>query len=95
MIQTYFIQVKNKNIIQKNEFELIKISEWLKTNQLPVNIDKINLIIFHPRRDNENLSLKLPLHSLHGFEIKQVSSAKVIGDQINQNITWKQEITLM
>ena len=69
-------------------FELIKICKWLKTNKQSINIDKINFILFHPRRTNEHLPLKSPLISLDGFEIKQVSSAKFLGIQIDENITW-------
>ena len=76
-------------------FELIKICKWLKTNKQSINIDKINFILFHPHRTNEHLPLKSQLISLDGFEIKQVSSAKFLGIQIDENITWEQQITSM
>ena len=75
--------------------ELIKISKWLKTNKLSINVRKTSLILFHPRKANESLPLKLPLLFLDAFQIKQVSSAKFLGVQIDDNITWEQQIKLM
>ena len=74
---------------------LIKISYWLKTNKLSINIDKTNFIFFHQHRANENLPLVLPLLSLDGFQIKLVSSTKFLGVQIDENITWEQQVVLM
>ena len=76
-------------------FELRKISEWLKTNKISINIDNTNFILLQLRRANEHLPVKLLLLSLDEFEIKQVYSAKFLGVQIDENITWKQQITLM
>ena len=53
-------------------FELIKISEWLKAEKLFINMDKTDFILFHSRRANKNLPLKLPLLFLDEFEIKQI-----------------------
>ena len=41
------------NIKRKNN------SEWLKTNNLSINIDKTNFIIFHNQRSKDNLTFKL------------------------------------
>ena len=89
--QTMFVDDTNSFCSSKytktfENFELRKISEWLKTNKISINIDNTN---------KENLPVKLLLLSLDEFEIKQVYSAKFLGVQIDENITWKQQITLM
>ena len=60
-----------------------------------MNIDETKFMLFHPCRANENLPLKLPLLSLEGLEIRQVSSAKFLGVQIDEIIIWEEQITLM
>ena len=84
-----------KTLFETMNFELRKISEWLKTSKISINMENTNFIFFQPRRANENLPVKLLLLSLDGLEIKEVYSVKFIGVQINENITWKQQITLM
>ena len=89
--QIMFVDDTNSFCLSKytkafENFELRKISEWLKTNKISINIDNTN---------KENLPVKLLLLSLDEFEIKQVYSAKFLGVQIDENITWKQQITLM
>ena len=74
---------------------LLKVFEWLETNKLSMNIDETKLMLFHPYRANENLPQKLPLLSLEGLEIRQVSSAKFLGFQTDEIIIWEEQITLM
>ena len=74
---------------------LLKVFERLETNKLSMNIDETKFMLFHPCRANENLPLKLPLLSLEGLEIRQVSSAKFLGVQIDEIIIWEEQITLM
>ena len=80
-----------KTLFKTINFELTKVFEWLKTNKLSIDTDKTNFILFHPRSATKNL----PLLFLDGFKIEQVSSAKFLGVQINDNITLEQKITLM
>ena len=80
--------VQNQDKTFEN-FELRKIFGWLKTSKISINMENTNFIFFQPRRANENLPVKLLLLSLDEFEIKQVYSAKFLGVQIDENITWK------
>ena len=59
-----------KTLFETMNFELRKISEWLKTSKISINMDNTNFIFFQPPRANENLPLKLLLLSLDGLEIK-------------------------
>ena len=83
-----------KTLFETMNFELRKISEWLKTSKISINMDNTNFIFFQLHRANKNLPVKLLLLPLGGQESKKVSSAKFLGVQINENITWKLQITL-
>ena len=80
-----------KTLFKTINFELTKVFEWLKTNKLSIDIDKTNFMLFHPSSVTKNL----PLLFLDGIKIEEVSSAKFLGVQINDNITLEQKITLM
>ena len=67
----------------------------MKTNTLSINIDKTSFALFNLPRANENLPLEIPLLPFDKFKIKQVSSTKLLGVKIDENITWEQQITLI
>ena len=64
-----FCSSKDTKRFEAMNFELRKISEWLKTSKISINMDNTNFIFFQPRRANENLPVKLLLLSLDGLEI--------------------------
>ena len=66
MIPTHFVQVKIQKTFEAMNFELRKISEWLKTSKISINMDNTNFIFFQLRRANENLPVKLLLLPLGG-----------------------------
>ena len=70
MIPTRFVQVKIQKTFETMNFELRKISEWLKKSKISTNMDNTNFIFFRSRRANKNLPVKLLLLSLRGLEIK-------------------------
>ena len=59
-----------KILFETMNFELRKISEWLKTTKIFINMDNTSFIFFQPCRANENLPVKLLLLSLDGLEIE-------------------------
>lgn len=65
------------------------------THKLPLNIDKTNFSLFLTSEQKENLLLTLPLLSVDGLEIKQVTLAKFFEVQIYKNINWEQQINLV
>ena len=65
-----FCSSKDTKTFETMNFELRKISEWLKTSKISINMDNTNFIFFQPHRANENLPVKLLLLSLDGLEIK-------------------------
>ena len=65
-----FCSSKDTKTFETMNFELRKISEWLKKSKISTNMDNTNFIFFRSRRANKNLPVKLLLLSLRGLEIK-------------------------
>ena len=61
-----FFSSKDTKTFEAMNFELRKISEWLKTSKISINMDNTNFIFFQLRRANENLPVKLLLLPLGG-----------------------------
>ena len=79
--------VKSLNQVLNNE--LIKVTEWLQANKLTLNIKKTQVILFKAK----NKKIKEPLtFRINGEEIKQESSTKFLGINIDSKLIWKQHI---
>ena len=77
---------KSMDISNQNQ-EMHKISEWLSTNKLTLNVDKSNYIIFSTRK-------KLKLYLMLNNEILQEKGhTKYLGVIIDNKLTWKNHIT--
>ena len=79
--------VKSLNQVLNNE--LIKVTEWLQANKLTLNIKKTQVILFKAKskKIKEPLTLRI-----NGEEIKQVSSTKFLGINIDSKLNWTQHI---
>ena len=56
--------------------ELTKISLWMKSNKLSVNIKKANYVIFKPKQKSVHMSSQISLDSI---PLKQVTEVKFLG----------------
>ena len=74
---------------------LDSIYHWFKVNKLSLNEGKTKFTIFHKPRDKDNLPLQLPNLKTNNNEIKRPSSIKFLGVFIDENLTWKDHITLV
>ena len=72
--------------------EIQKISGWLKSNKLSLNIKKTNYIIFKSKQKLINYKLNIILDNI---EIEQVSFTKFLGVIINENLTWENHIKVV
>ena len=54
-----FCSSKDTKTFETMNFELRKISEWLKISKVSINMNNTNFIFFQPCRANENLPVKL------------------------------------
>lgn len=65
--------------------ELKSVSQWLKSNELKLNVKKTNYIFFQ----NRSLKNYLPPVQLEGESLTQVSHTKFLGVRIDENLNWK------
>ena len=67
--------------------DLEKLSKWLVSNRLDLNATKTEFILIGSRQRLRTLSDTLKL-SNNNVPIEQVSSAKSLGVNVNENLTW-------
>ena len=72
----------------KNELDLVH--KWLCCNQLSLNIEKSNYVIFHAPQKKITSQIKL---TLNNCTLKQESSTKYLGIIIDENLNWKAHIS--
>ena len=91
MMPICFINTKTLKVLEsKVNNELVNIHTWLSANKLSLNIDKSNLVFFHPPQR------KLPFHvtlSLNGINLNQEFSIKYLGIIIDSNLSWKSQVS--
>ena len=89
------IILKDKNIdnLYKNaNKELKNIDNWLIANKLFLNISKTKHILFSHKHSNKTLNKTL---SIRNKQIDRVTSIKLLGLIFNENLTWKDHITML
>jgi hypothetical protein len=67
--------------------ELTKLSKWIRSNKLSLNVEKSHFIVF-----SKSQVLDLPQPSIDGKEINRVNSLKFLGFIIDDKMTWGQHI---
>ena len=70
--------------------ELTKISLWMKSNKLSVNIKKTNYVIFKPKQKSVHMSSQISFDSI---TLKEVTEVKFLGVYIDEGLTWKSHIS--
>jgi hypothetical protein len=69
-------------------FELSKISNWMKANKLSLNCDKTKAMIFHmPQK-----SVTVPKLSINDVDIQFVKHFNFLGITVDENLSWKNHI---
>ena len=66
--------------------QLTNIDNWLTCNELSLNIEKTNYIVFHTPHSKipENINLQL-----RNVNLKQVQCIKFLGVFVHENLSWK------
>jgi len=77
----------NLNLIINKE--LISVNEWIKANKLSLNISKTNFIIFKKKLQSPQ---NFVIVTMENTIIKQVTSTKFLGVNINTENGWKDHI---
>ena len=73
--------------------ELIRISTWLATNKLVLNINKTNYMIFTSRGKSYNKNVNNI--KIDGNNIQQVNKTKFLGIIIEEHLNWATHIPSM
>jgi hypothetical protein len=75
------------NLVQVMNSELVKVSDWLNTNKLSLNIDKSKYMIFSKR------NYTLPLHvKINNVVIERIYETKFLGVIVDDSLNWKKHI---
>ena len=70
--------------------ELKNISQWFKANNLSLNLNKTNYILFSSHRKIIPYVLRKVI--IDGMEIPKVTSVKFLGVYVDQHLTWNTHI---
>ena len=85
-----FNSKKPKTIETVINFELKKVSKWLRLNKLSLNAAKTEVIFFRSSRhslDYDKISIKM-----NGLKLAPVDYIKYLGMYIDKNLDWNQHI---
>ena len=77
------------NSINKVNYELKNLSNWLKANKISLNVGKTELVLFTSSKKQLDCNLKI---KLKGKRLYEVDSVRYLGIQIDKRLTWKQQI---
>ena len=69
--------------------ELRKITSWLSTNKLPLNLKKTHFMIFKTKRKKLNQTLSIEINNQ---KIDKVKFTKVLSLHIDDELSWKYHI---
>ena len=78
-------------LIKETNEELIRISTWLATNKLVLNINKTNYMIFTSRGKSYNKNVTNI--TIDGNNIQQVNKTKFLGIIIEEHLNWATHIS--
>ena len=86
-----FYENKSLQILQNRiNSELINVHTWLSANKLSLNIEKSNLIIFHPpQKILQDFSFNL---FLNNKQLKREYCIKYLGILIDSHLSWKPQV---
>ena len=80
-----------ESLIKETNQELTRISTWLTTNKLVLNISKTNYIIFTSKGKSYNKNVSNI--KIDGNNIQQVSKTKFLGIVIEEHLNWALHIS--
>ena len=78
-------------LMKETNQELIRISTWLATNKLVLNIGKTNYIIFTAKGKSYNKNVSNI--NIYGNDIQQVNKTKFLGIIIEEHLNWATHIS--
>ena len=77
-------------LINQWNIELNKLSVWFRVNKLSLNLKKTKFIVFKPNQKRRSYIFQILINKQ---QIDQVKETVFLGVIINENVTWKSEIS--
>ena len=91
-----FFSHKDVNSLYETvNIELEKVNIWFKANKLSLNVSKTNYILFHQKRKEDYLPLRLPSLTINNCEINRVTKTKFLGLIVDEHLTWNEHIKVV
>ena len=82
---------KFESLIKETNQELTRISTWLATNKLVLNISKTNYMMFTSKGKSYNKNISNSIR-IDGNKIQQVNKTKFLGIIIEEHLNWATHI---
>ena len=82
------------DLFKSTQNDLDKLNTWFSANQLLINIDKTNLVLFMTRQKEQHISVDQEVHNLKlsSIDIKNTEKVKFLGIFLDKNISFKSHI---
>ena len=77
-------------LVNQLNIELNKLSVWFRVNKLSLNLKKTKFIVFKPNQKRRGYNFQILINEQ---QINQVKETVFLGVIIDENITWKSEIS--
>ena len=91
-----FISHKNiDTICASMNVELENVSTSIKSNKLPLKVDKTKWLLFHPLSKRQSLPQALPNLLIENIHIKRGHVTKFLGVLIDENLSQKKHIDIV
>ena len=82
-----------QKLVSEMTIELCKVDTWFKANKLSLDIQKSSYMIFTPRNQQATNTLS-NVHIANNI-LERVTVTTFLGTLIDENLTWKNHITLI
>ena len=79
-----------ETLAKRMNYDLRKLSMWLRANKLSLNIEKTELVVFRRQNTKLNNSFKI---KLDGKRLFPTSSVKYLGVLLDEHLTWSPQIS--
>ena len=79
-----------ETLAKRMNYDLRKLSMWLRANKLSLNTEKTELVVFRRQKAKLNNSFKI---KLDGKRLFPTSSVKYLGVLLDEHLTWSPQIS--
>ena len=91
----FIVDKKLQALHEKGNIELENIDNWMIANELSVNTNKTNYILFQTPKYRLTKTVKNFQLKLRNNAIERVSSTRFLGVLIDENLSWKNHVDMI